>query len=96
MVELQHCFGVTASTLHTGEAEAWRWDISCAVGATPMGSGEGKAHAEIAARYGVHFTCVAGGCFHPTATSYRDCDLRNVWGAVFLVTGFGNPEPGFV
>ena len=41
------------------------WVQSCARGGeavSPLETGEGKAHAEIAEEYGVTFRCVAGAC----------------------------------
>ena len=52
-------------------------------------TGEPKAHAEIASKYGVRFGCVAGACAVPR--TYKRCDPHRAFGAIFIVLGI-DPE----
>jgi hypothetical protein len=56
------------------------WTNPCSIGGegiSPLDTGEGKAHAEVANEFGVVFRCVAGGCRAQLACQ--------AWGAIFVV-----------
>jgi len=58
----------------------------------PLKTSEGKAHVEVAQKYGVRFRCVAGSCLHPRV----HVGGRRYWGAVFVVDALGEkPDYGF-
>mmetsp|Transcript_4534 Transcript_4534/g.10469 ORF Transcript_4534/g.10469 Transcript_4534/m.10469 type:complete len:111 (+) Transcript_4534:814-1146(+) len=57
----------------------------------PTDVGEGRAHTEISAKYGVGFLCVAGSCRLPLATPTADGKhTKQGWGSTFVVTSVGN------
>ena len=62
---------------------------------SPLEVGEGLAHAEMAMRHGVRFTCVAGPCRMPPTVS--SCHAHNNWAPVFMVDAVreGEGDPGF-
>ena len=74
------------------------WVISCnhyrvSNGSTvlnPLDVGEGKAHRELTAKFGLRFTCVGGPCKPPpTATS---CHPNNHFAPVFMLSAIGMPK----
>jgi hypothetical protein len=86
------------------------WVLPCANGrrVSPLEVGEGRAHAEMAARYDVEFACVAGACdleasrYDPsrvqTGWGHRDATDGHFWGAIFLIQsiGRGRASAGFM
>ena len=71
------------------------WDLSCSKrGANnaserhPFQSGEGKAHAEVAKRFGVYFRCVCGPC---QSMSSKALVLHESWRTYFVVESMGGP-----
>lgn len=71
------------------------WDLSCSKrGANnaserhPFQSGEGKAHAEVAKRFGVYFRCVCGPC---QPMSPKALVLHESWRTYFVVESMGGP-----
>ena len=64
------------------------WVLPCGPGeasTSPLDVGEGRAHAEVAAKFGVHFACVAAGCLPPPSDDAEAPTTLFTWGALFLV-----------
>ena len=63
----------------------------------PLDVGEGKAHQEMAIKYGLRFRCVGGPCRPPPTTSA--CHPNNHFAPIFLLIATGVPagseEHGF-
>jgi len=57
---------------------------------SPLVSGEGLAHVEMAKKYGVVFKCVAGPC--EPVPDLTKCHRNNNWGPIFVVAAVGAPE----
>ena len=79
------------------------WVMSCANGrGHPGDSGEGRAHKEIAKKYGVQFMCIAGPCLNGRTTRAKEiqensppgelCDPYDTWGPLFLIMAVGSEE----
>ena len=70
------------------------WNIPCSKGAapslSPLDTGEGRAHAEFAKRYGLRFTCVAGGCVVRECSFYVNGD----WMPSFRIEHIGGAKEG--
>ena len=71
------------------------WDLSCskrgannASARHPFDSGEGKAHVEVAKRFGVSFRCICGPCQSMNAATLR---LQTSWRTYFVVESVGGP-----
>mmetsp|Transcript_56664 Transcript_56664/g.93676 ORF Transcript_56664/g.93676 Transcript_56664/m.93676 type:complete len:327 (-) Transcript_56664:239-1219(-) len=58
---------------------------------SPMDVGEGRAHREATAKYGVRFECVAGPCSVPPNTI--TCHKFNNWAPIFMVLEVGAARP---
>lgn len=87
------------------------WVLPCGPGAedvSPLQVGEGRAHAEAAARFDVEFVCIAGPCREASgaAAAVNGTRLRTAinlhthrdsWGVLFVVAsvGAGRGAPGF-
>mmetsp|Transcript_141016 Transcript_141016/g.450214 ORF Transcript_141016/g.450214 Transcript_141016/m.450214 type:complete len:363 (+) Transcript_141016:78-1166(+) len=64
------------------------WTNPCSKGGetlSPLDIGEGRAHKEIAEKYGVRFSCIAGPCRLLRA----EAGCRSSWGVIFLVETVG-------
>lgn len=69
------------------------WTNPCSKGGetlSPLATGEGRAHREVAERHGARFRCVAGSCRY--VEEEARCD--HAWGPIFVVESIGPPEPG--
>lgn len=71
------------------------WDLPCSArGPTnasarhPLESGEGRAHAEMTKRFGVHFRCICGPCQSMSTETLR---LQTSWRTYFVVESVGWP-----
>lgn len=58
---------------------------------SPLAVGEGLAHSEMAARYGVNFRCVAGPCRH--VSDFSTCHINNHWAPIFMVESIAGRAP---
>ena len=63
------------------------WAIPAQTCSHPLASGEGKAHADMAARYDVEFLCASGPC--RLSREGGGCSRNSGWGPIFVVLSIG-------
>jgi len=66
------------------------WILPCWRNSTAVFKlGAGRAHLEIAQKYGVRFKCVAGPCKYSPGGRWGRCSIYTGWGPVFAVVDIG-------